>query len=100
MMRRDDILPPRRRNQRVSTKGQRRQQHLLDVKVRSRKANEQRNRKLLSWFCILVIIATTIFGVVYGVREGIRRFVMENPDYRIAEVRIDTDGALTREEVL
>ena len=45
-MRRADSARPR--NQRVSNVRQRRQQHLLDVKVRSRKATQHRNRGSLS----------------------------------------------------
>lgn len=91
---------PRGRNQRLSTIRQRKHQHLLDVKVRSRKANQQRNRKLLSWFSGLLLVFSTIGVVLWGGREALRRFVWENPEYRVADVRIETDGALGRGEVL
>ena len=38
---------PRRANQRLSTSRQRKQQHLLDVKVRARRASHHRNRRIL-----------------------------------------------------
>ncbi len=38
---------PRARNERVSNPKQRRQQHLLDVRVRSHKATQHRNRRVL-----------------------------------------------------
>jgi cell division protein FtsQ len=91
---------PRQRNQRLSTSRQRRHQHLLDVKVRSRKATQQRNRKLVAWLSSAFVAATAIGGIIYGGREGLRRFVWENPDYQVSEVRFETDGALTREEAV
>ena len=50
--------PPRSqpRNQRLSSTRQRKQQHLLDVKVRSRAANRQRNRRLLTLISALLLI--------------------------------------------
>src|SRR3954471_20299473 len=53
----------RPRNQRVSNPRQRKQQHLLDVKVRARKATQQRNRRVLvvlSKFVLTVAISAEI----------------------------------------
>ena len=46
-MKRTAQTTPRARNQRVSNSRQRRQQHLLDVKVRSRTPTQHRNRRVL-----------------------------------------------------
>lgn len=88
------------RNQRVSSSRQRKQQHLLDVKVRSRAATRQRNRRVLAWLSGLLLICAAIGGVVYGGRTALRRFFWQNPDYNLAEVAIHTDGSLTREQIL
>lgn len=88
------------RNQRRSSRKQIRQQNLLEVTVRSAKAAEQRNRWLVTWSCVLILVAMAIGGIYYGVREGLRRFLWENPDYDLAEVEISTDGSLAREQVL
>ena len=45
------------RNQRVSNPRQRKQQHLLDVKVRSRKATQHRNRRILVFISKIVLVA-------------------------------------------
>jgi cell division septal protein FtsQ len=92
--------PPPARNQRNSSRKQRKQQHLLDVKVRSRAATRQRNRRVLAWLCSVFLFCGAIGGIVYGGREALRRFFWQNPDYNLAEVAIHTDGPLTREQIL
>jgi cell division protein FtsQ len=88
------------RNQRVSSRKQRKQQHLLDVKVRSRAANRQRNRRVLAWLSGLLLFCAAIGGIGYGGREALRRFFWQNPDYNLVEVAIHTDGSLTREQII
>jgi cell division septal protein FtsQ len=88
------------RNQRVSSRKQRKQQHLLDVKVRSRAANRQRNRRVIAWFSALFLICTAIGGAWYGGRKALRHYFWQNPDYNLAEVEIHTDGSLTREQIV
>ncbi len=98
MIRRPGTSAPR--NQRGTTTRQRRHQHLLDVKVRSRKANAQRNRKLLAWFSGLILCLSAAGALIYGTREALRHFLWENKDYAIKDIHIETDGALTRDEIL
>src|SRR5579864_7181398 len=88
------------RNQRNSSRKQRKQQHLLDVKVRSRAATRQRSRRVLAWFSALFLFCGAIGGIVYGGREALRRFFWQNPDYNLAGVAIHTDGSLTRDQVI
>jgi cell division septal protein FtsQ len=98
MMRRSSESKPR--NQRISSPKQRRQRHLLDVKVRSRKASEQRNQRLVLWGCRLVVIAAVIGGLVLGGRAALRKFLWQNQEFQISEIKVNTDGSLSREEIL
>ena len=59
---------PRARNRRLSSFRQRRQQHLLDVKVRSRKAVAHRNRRVLVFFSKLALLVALIAGICVGGR--------------------------------
>jgi cell division protein FtsQ len=88
------------RNQRVSSRKQRKQQHLLDVKVRSRAANRQRNRRLLAWLSALFLMCSAVGGAWYGGRKALRHFFWQNPEYNLTEVDIHTDGELTREQII
>lgn len=90
----------RPRNQRLSNPRQRRQQHLLDVKVRSRSATQHRNRRIIVWTCKIALIIALAIGVYFGVREGARRFFFENPDYQLKTVNVQTDGTLQRDHIL
>jgi len=88
------------RNQRLSTSRQRKQQHLLDVKVRSYKFKQQRNRKVMMFLCKVILFVSVIGGIYYGGRECLNRFLWKNPDYNLATIEINDDGTLSREQIL
>src|SRR6266513_1771694 len=90
----------RPRNQRVSNPRQRKQQHLLDVKVRARKATQYRNRRVLVFISKIALAAAICAGIYFGARVGMRRFFFENPDYRLTMIDMQTDGTLQRDQVL
>ena len=91
---------PRPRNLRMSSSRQRRQQHLLDVKVRSRRATQHRNRRVLVSVSKVALVLVLLIGAYVGVREGARRFFFENSDYRLGQIEVQTDGTLQREQIL
>ena len=90
----------RPRNQRVSNTRQRRQQHLLDVRVRSHKATQHRNRRVLVALSKIALLAALVVGLVLGVRFGAKRFFFENPDYQLSQITVQTDGTLQRDQIL
>jgi POTRA domain-containing FtsQ-type protein/cell division protein FtsQ len=91
---------PRTRNLRVSNRRQRRQQHLLDVKVRSRKAVQHRNRRVLVFLSKIALVMAVGAGIYIGARAGARRLFFENSDYRLSAIEAQTDGTLQREQIL
>jgi cell division protein FtsQ len=91
---------PRTGNRRVSTSRQRRQQHLLDVKVRARRASHHRNRRILLVVSKIVLVIAICAGLYYGVRTGLSRFFFDNPDYRLSTIAIRADGTLQRDQIL
>jgi cell division septal protein FtsQ len=90
----------RPRNQRVSNVRQRRQQHLLDVKVRSRSATQHRNRRVLVVVSKGALLIALCFGIYAGGRLMAKRFFFDNPDYRLSTIDVQTDGTLQREQIL
>jgi hypothetical protein len=88
------------RNRRLSNTRQRRQQHLLDVKVRSRRATQHRIRSAMSVLWKVVVFVALCVGVYTGVRSSARRLFFENPDYQVKTIELETDGTLQREQVL
>ena len=92
--------PTRARNQRLSNSRQRRQQHLLDVKVRSHKATQHRNRRILVVSSKIMLGAGLCVGLYFGIRLGARRLFFENPDYRLSQIEVQTDGTLQRDQIL
>lgn len=91
---------PRVRNRRLSSFRQRRQQHLLDVKVRSRKAVAHRNRRVLVVFSKFVLVLALLAGIYVGGRFAAKRFFLDNPDYKLSTIDVQTDGTLQREQIL
>ena len=91
---------PRSRNRRVSNVRQRRQQHLLDVKVRSRRATQHRIRRAMGVLCRVFLVAALCGAAYAGVREAARRLLFENSDFQIKTIELQTDGTLQREQVL
>jgi len=79
---------------------QRRQQHLLDVKVRSRKAAQHRARRALAVLSRVILLAAVCAAIYAGTREAARRLFFENPDYQLKTIELQTDGTLQREQIL
>ncbi len=90
----------RRQNRRLSTSRQRRQQHLLDVKVRARKASAQRTQKMFFGFCLFILLGGGLGGVVFGAKRALNALFFENPDYAVKNIEVSVDGKLTRDAVL
>ena len=91
---------PRPRNRRVSNPRQRRQQHLLDVNVRSHKATQHRNKRILVVSSKVVLSFLVLAALIFGVRYGAKRLFFENPDYRLTRIEFRTDGTLPRDQAL
>ena len=90
----------RSRNRRVSNVRQRRQQHLLDVKVRSRRATQHRVRRAMGVLSKVIFTAVMVAAAYLGMREAARRLFFENPDFQLKTIELQTDGTLQREQVL
>ena len=98
--RRDEkATQPRVRNQRVSNTRQRKQQHLLDVKVRARKATQHRNRAFLFLSRKLCSRLRFARGST-SARSSASVTSFENRDYNLAMIDVQTDGTLQRDQVL
>ncbi len=87
-------------NRRVSNLRQRRQQHLLDVKVRSRRAAQHRARRALAVLSRVILLGALCAALYAGTREAARRLFFENPDYQVKTIELQTDGTLQREQIL
>lgn len=78
----------------------RKSQHVLDVRVRT---STERRRRLAMIFSVtfkVLLVAGLAAGGWIGGKEALRRFLWENPDYAVRDVKVSTDGTLNREQVL
>ena len=90
----------RSRNRRVSNIRQRRQQHLLDVKVRSRTATQHRLRRAMGVLSRVILVAALLGAGYAGARAAVKRLFFENADFQLKTIELQTDGSLQREQVL
>ena len=88
------------RNQRMSSTRVRKQQHLLEVTVRADKARVMRNRAIAAFVCKTIFVLGLLIGSYVGGKEVLRRFLWENPDYFLTDIRVSSDGALQRDQIL
>jgi cell division protein FtsQ len=91
---------PRKQNRRLSTSRQRRQQHLLDVRVRTRKAAARRTQQIFFIFSVLLIVGSSIVGIIFGAKRALNSWFFENSDYAVRNIEVATDGKLTRDTIL
>ncbi|HEX8373041.1 MAG TPA: FtsQ-type POTRA domain-containing protein [Chthoniobacterales bacterium] len=91
---------PRQNNRRGINKRRKKSQHLLDVNIRSDKARSQRNQRIILFGCKILIFASVIVGVVYGVRFGLDRLFFANPTYVLNQIEVENEGTLPREQII
>jgi cell division septal protein FtsQ len=89
-----------KQNRRLSTTRQRRQQHLLDVKVRARRASARRLQKGFLVLSLLLILLSLLGAGLFGAQRLLNSLFFTNPDYAIHSVEVTTDGDLARDAVL
>jgi cell division septal protein FtsQ len=89
-----------KQNRRTSTSRQRRQQHLLDVKVRARRASARRLQKGFLVLSLLLILLSLLGAGLFGAQRLLNSLFFTNPDYSIHSIEVTTDGGLEREAVV
>ena len=87
-------------NRRIKHGREKRAANLLEVSTRPNRENRLQIRRSLSTVVKVVLLVGLIAGVAFGGRGMVNRFVWENPDYALADIRVSTDGLLTRVQVL
>ncbi|MBM3860599.1 MAG: FtsQ-type POTRA domain-containing protein [Verrucomicrobia bacterium] len=78
----------------------RRNQYLLDVKVHTEARNRARVRWVGSWLAAAVVISLTSYGLYRMGGYGLNRLLFENPRFAITRINVETDGALTPQQVM
>jgi hypothetical protein len=82
--------PPRRK----------RREHLLEVTATAETERRRRNQKVLLYTCEAVFLAGLLAVAWLGVNVFIEHFFTKNDAYAVRVVEVNTDGVMSREEVL
>jgi cell division septal protein FtsQ len=87
-------------NHRLSSSRSGYQGRLLEVNIRE---DKERRRRLISgtkFISKTILLLATLGGLSYAAKEGWTRFVWKNPDLLIRAPIVQTDGTLTRDQIL
>jgi cell division septal protein FtsQ len=87
-------------NRRIKSGRDKRAANLLEVSMRPNRENRLQIRRRFSVFVKVALVVGVIAGVALGGRGMVNRLVWENPTYALADIRVATDGLLTRVQVL
>jgi len=90
----------RNRNFRASSIRQRKQQHVLDVRMRPKRTQQLRLWKGYRAFLKTTMFVVAIAGLIYSFNALINLLFLENPAYAITQINVQTDGTLTRQQIL
>src|SRR5512145_750684 len=78
----------------------RREEHVLEVKVHSDYQRQLRIQYATVTLTVLLVLGLVTFGVYRLGKFATRKFFHENPRFAIATIDVQTDGHLTREQIV
>ncbi len=87
-------------NQRRTSATKRRHQHLLETGIRTSEAGRQRLRR---WFGIgakSFIAVALLAGAYLGISRLVTHTILQNPQYNISSLDVETDGVLNPQDIL
>ena len=87
-------------NQRMSRKLRNKDRRKLEVNPRSKMADRMRMMERVKLGLKFAVCCGLVFGAVAGVKAGINHMFFENPEFRITEISVTTDGSITRAQIL
>jgi cell division protein FtsQ len=87
-------------NRRIKSGRDKRAANLLEVSARPNRENRLQIKRRFSDVFKLLLVAGLIAGAAFGGRGLLNRLIWENPSYALADIRVATDGLLTRAQVL
>jgi len=76
-----------------------RNQYLFKVKVHTEARTKARVRWISAWLTAAVVFSMTSYGLYRLTSAGLGRLVFTNPRFAIARITVETDGALTQQQV-
>ena len=87
--------PARRRPAR-----KRRREHLLEVTATAETERRRRNQKIFLYAAEAVLLVGLVAFTWFGIRALVNILILENDQYRVRVVEVNTDGVMSREDAL
>ena len=87
--------PARRRPAR-----RRRREHLLEVTATAETERRRRNQKIFLYVAEGLLLVGLVAFTWFGIRTLVNMLILENDQYQVRVVEVNTDGVMSREEAL
>ncbi len=87
-------------NRRIKRSGAKRQHSLLEVTARPDKEQRRQSRRKMGAAFKTIFLVTLAASVGFGSKFALKKLVWENPAYALDDIRVTTDGLLTRAQIL
>lgn len=94
------LFPAKKSKARRRPVRRKRREHLLEVTATAETERRRRNQKMLLYTCEAVFLAGLLAVAWLGVNLFIEHFFTKNDAYAVRVVEVNTDGVMSREEVL
>jgi cell division septal protein FtsQ len=78
----------------------RRRQHLLEVTATAETERRRRNQKIFLYTAEALLLVGLVVFTWFGIRLLVNMLIMENAQYQVRVVEVNTDGVMSREEAL
>lgn len=78
----------------------RRRQHLLEVTATAETERRRRNQKIFLYSAEALLLVGLIVFSWFGIRTLVNMLIMDNDQYLVRVVEVNTDGVMSREEAL
>jgi hypothetical protein len=78
----------------------RRRQHLLEVTATAETERRRRNQKIFLHVAEAALLVGLVAFTWFGIRTLFNKLIIENDQYRVRVIEVNTDGVMSREEAL
>jgi cell division septal protein FtsQ len=85
---------------RLKNRRKKREKHILDVKVHSEYQMRERIERGTILLMSIVVLAVLGFGFYWLTKFAANRFFYDNPNFAITQIEVETDGHLTRDQIV
>src|SRR6185503_12176777 len=85
---------------RPKNRRKRRDDYILDVKVRADYRQRERMQRITVFLIVVTVFGLGGLAICRLTQFSTRKFLHENPNFAIRQIEVESDGYLTREQII